>query len=372
MKTIKSFSDFDKSTDHVDEQLFKRAREKRREKKAMKQASSTLGQGDDKIKGVKGKEVYRDATGVKHKVVWKAQDTSNFIVKLVNDYDWLDENSNLNMNGQSALTQFLNGENSFTNQYGKLDQAFFQKNIIAYSVRIDNDRRQKIQFTILNRSELMQKQEAAATDGTELISIDGVNYINIKAIMAIDAQLAKNQQALSNTIVKVEDEEIVDDPNPEEEEEEISDEESDIESDETDDIPVTDVSLVGKKFEYQSGADGLVYIITVDEGDNKELKFWAVSKDGSNEGWVALKDGEPFWINRDGSTSAITNAKDIDFFKRIYSDAEYLKELIAAFEAKYPNGADWTIKDVLYYSDGNQIYQSEPEERTDDTIDSGI
>jgi hypothetical protein len=368
MKTIKSFSDFDKSTDHVDEQLFKKAREKRREKKAMKQASSDLGQGDDKIRGVRGKEVYRDATGVKHKVVWKAQDTSNFIVKLVNDYNWLDANSNLTIDGQTALTQFLNGENSFVNQYGKLDPAFFQKNIIAYSVRIDNDRRQKIQFTILDRSELMQKQDAGSADGSELVSIDGVNYINIKAIMAIDAQLAKNQQALSNTIINVEDEETIDTPDDsQDEEEEISDEEKDIESDETDDIPVTDDSLIGKQFEYQSGADGLVYTITIDEGENKELKFWAVSRDGSNEGWVALKDGEPFWINRDGSTSAITNAKDIEFFKRIYTDTEYLKELIAAFEAKYPNGVNWTVKDILYYTDGNQIY-AEPEEDSTETI----
>ena len=33
--------------------------------------------------------------------------------------------------------------------------------------------------------------------------------------------------------------------------------------------------------------------------------------------------------------------------------------MIAEFEAKYPNGADWTIKDILFYSDGNKIYQEE-------------
>ena len=114
MKTIKSFSDFDKQDNHVDEQLFKRAREKRREKKALKQADSQMNPNasDDKIRGVKGKEVYTDSQGTRHKVVWKAQDSTNFIVKLVNDYDWLDANSNLTQNGSNALLEFLNGENS--------------------------------------------------------------------------------------------------------------------------------------------------------------------------------------------------------------------------------------------------------------------
>jgi len=215
----------------------------------------------------------------------------------------------------------------------------------------------------------LKKQDAIATDGTELVSIDGVNYINIKAIMAIDNQLAINQQALSNTIIKVEDEtEVVDDVvvDDDVEVEEIEDEI-------VDDIPLPDDSLIGKKFEYQSGADGLLYTITIDEGEKGELKFWAVSRDGSNEGWISLKDGEPFWINKNGSTTAITNAKDREFFKRIYTDTEYLKQLIAAYEAKYPNGGDWTVKDILFYTDGNQIYQAEKQDPADRTsVDAGL
>jgi len=359
MKTIKSFSDFENSDNHVDEQLFKRAIEKKREKKALKKADSEMnvGASDRKIRGVRGKEVYRDAAGVKHKVVWKAQDSTNFIVKLVRDYNWLDSDSNLTLDGQTALTQYLSGENAFVNQYGRLDQAFFTKNIIAYSVVIDTDRRQKIQFTILNREELSKKADLAATDGKEYINLDGVNYINVKAIMSIDAEIAKKQQSLSNTIVNIEDD-TQDDTQDDSQVDDTTDDTQD--DDQIDDIPLEDVDLKGKKFEYQSGADGLLYIITIDRDEDGNLKFWAKSKDGSREGWVVLKNGEPFWISKDGTSTAITNAKDVDFFKRIYTDMEYLKQLIAEFEAKYPNGADWTIKDILFYSNGDRIYQDAP------------
>ena len=65
---------------------------------------------------------------------------------------------------------------------------------------------------------------------------------------------------------------------------------------------------------------------------------------------------EPYWIGSDGNEVAITNAKDRAFFKRIYTDRPYLLELIAAFEAKYPEGYDFTIKDILYYMNGTKIY----------------
>lgn len=359
MKTIKSFSDFDKQDNHVDEQLFKRAREKRRQKKALKKADAQMNPNasDDKIRGVKGKEVYTDSQGTRHKVVWKAQDSTNFIVKLVNDYNWLDTNSNLTPDGQSALLQFLNGENSFTNQYGNLDQAFFQKNVIAYSVRVDTDRRQKIQFTILDKAALITSQEQNATDGAQSMDLTSVTFINAKDLVAIDSGVVANQDILSKTDVPVIDDTKDDDQDNQEDNSQELEKEED--NDIVDEIPLPNADLIGKKFEYQSGADGKIYIITIDEGDNGELEFYAKAKDGSREGWVYLKDGEPFWKNADGSSSAITNAKDVDFFKRIYTDETYLRKLIADFEAKYPNGADWTIKDILYYSNGSLIYQKE-------------
>ena len=351
MKTIKSFNDFDKPAQPVDEQLFNRAKEKRAEKQALKQADSSLNtdkQGG-KIWGVKGKEIWKDESGKKHKAVWKAQDATNFIVKLINDKDILDANGNMTVDGQTSLVSFLNEENSFVNQYGKLDQNFFNTKIIAYTVKRDTDRKQKIQFTILDRAALNAKIEASSQDGQEMLILDGINFINASVLVNIDKPVPQNQNVLIDTT-------LVDVPSEE------TEAETETQETEIDEVPLEDDSLIGKKFEYQSGADGKLYIITIDKGDNEELKFWAKSQDGTSEGWVVLKGEEPFWIGKDGTESAITNAKDRAFFKRIYVDRPYLLELIAAFEAKYPEGYDFTIKDILYYMNGSKIYGDEQAE----------
>lgn len=369
MKTIKSFNDFEKSGGKVEEQLFKNMFKKKKEKKAISniQKDSEI----ENVRGVRGKEVWRDESGKKHKVIWKAQDTKNFIVKLVNDYDWLDDTGNLTPNGQTALLQFLNGEASFTNQYGKLDNLFFSKNIIVYTVKVDRDRRQKIQFSIADRLVLDQKADAIAQDGQQAYSFEGLKFINASVIVAIDQQLSSNMNSLiDTTILNVEDDTT---PDPEDTEDtEDTDDTEDTESDEETDneedvIPLEDEALIGKQFEYQSGADGKLYLITVDRDRNSGgLKFWAKSKDGVDEGWVMLRGEEPYWLDKTlTDESPITNAKDKAFFIRIYTDMDYLKQLIADFEAKYPDGFDFTVKDLLYYNDGNKIYGAGPEEPED-------
>ena len=162
---------------------------------------------------------------------------------------------------------------------------------------------------------------------------------------------------LDQTILNVDDSEVDPNADPDVDEDPEVDEDPDQEEEEIDVVPIEDNTLVGEKFEYQSGADGKLYVMTIDkDAENEGLKFWAKSKDGTNEGWVILKNEEPFWSDRDGNTSAITNAKDRAFFMRIYSDEDYLRELVEAFKEKYPNGFDFTIKDILYYNDGTKIY----------------
>ncbi len=341
MNTIKSFSDFNKPEAKVEEQIGNISR-RRAEKKAMKSSRKLK-----TTRGVKGKETWKDQSGKKHKIIWKAQNSENFTVKLVNDYNWLDSNGNLTQNGQTALLQFLNEENSFVNQYGKFDEMFFSKSIIVYSVRRDTDRRQKIQFSITDRASLNAKIETVAEDGKETLVIDGVKFINASELVNLDNALASNVTNLLNTtILKVPDE-TADDQEEETEETE----------DEIDEIPIQDTSLIGKRFEYQSGADGKIYTITISQEEGTDnLKFWAKSKDSTSEGWVVLKNEEPFWLSVDGSSSAITNAKDRAFFTRIYTDPDYLKQLVDEYDAKYPEGEDLSIKDILYYTDGNRIY----------------
>lgn len=357
MKTIKSFDDFDKKVEPVEENIFDKIKQKRAAKKAAKGAQT---RDVTNITGVRGKEVWRDDSGKKHKVVWKAQDSNNFIVKLVNDFGWLDDTGNMTPNGETALLQYLNAENAFVNEYGKLDGSFFSTKILVYLVKVDTDRKQKIQFSIVERAVIQQKAESVAsadTDTTAMFS-ENVKFINASLIAAFDAALNNQMKVnLDQTILNVNEPEVDPnvDPNAEQEEEPEVDQEEGEEV--IDDVPIEDDSLVRKKFEYQSGADGKLYVITIDKDSETEgLKFWAKSKDGTNEGWIILKNQEPFWSDHNGNTTAIHNAKDREFFIKIYSDEDYLRELVEAFEEKYPNGFDFTIKDILYYNDGSKIY----------------
>ncbi len=368
METIKSFNDFDNKVEQVEENIF----DKIKQKKAAKKAAKRVQPGDaTNITGVKGKEVWRDGSGKKHKVVWKAQDSNNFIVKLVNDFGWLDDTGNMTQNGETALLQYLNAENAFVNQYGKLDESFFSTKLLVYLVKVDTDRRQKIQFSIADRAVIQQKVDALATDGANSLFLEGVKFINASAIAAFDADLSNQMNVnVNRTILNVDEPEV--DPNidPNVDPEAEVDLDPEKEEAEIDVIPLEDTSLVGEKFEYQSGADGKLYVITIDKDfENGGLKFWAKSKDGTNEGWVILKNEEPFWSDREGNTSAITNAKDRAFFLKIYSDEDYLRELVEAFKEKYPNGFDFTIKDILYYNDGEKIYKVVKKENPDGEYD---
>tara|TARA_R110002074_G_scaffold67007_2_gene158028 strand:+ start:17511 stop:18563 length:1053 start_codon:yes stop_codon:yes gene_type:complete len=340
MESIKNFDSFMKKAQpkpkKVEEEFMGNFKRKRAEKKALKKAS----QGSTNVRGTKGKETFVDSSGTKHKVIWKSQDTANFVVKLVNDYDWLDASSNLTPEGQNALLNFLNNETAFLNVYGKLDDTFFKTKVLAYSVKIDNDRKQKIQFTVVEKSYLIGL-------GMDETILSTQKFIN--ATMISDPKVKQNQDNIIDNIplpiVPIIDPTVT--PEEEEEKEEIIE-------------PEVDESLIGKKFEYQSGNDNKIYFVEIFKGDTTPYKFYAKAKDGSNEGWVTYEgEDQVMWTGKNGIPSPINNAKDRAFFLRIYTDIEYLKELIRMFEEKYPDGGDFSIKNILYYMDGKNIYPAE-------------
>ena len=345
MESIKNFDSFMKKAQtkskKVEEEFMGNFKRKRAEKKALKKAS----QGSTNVKGTKGKETFVDSSGTKHKVIWKSQDTANFVVKLVNDYDWLDDSSNLTVEGQNALLNFLNNETAFLNVYGKLDDTLFKTKVLVYSVKIDNDRKQKIQFTIVEKSYLIGL-------GMDETILSTQKFIN--AAMISDPKIKQDQDNIIDiTPLPVVPDPVVPDPvvpDPVVPDPVVPD-------------PVIEESLIGKKFEYQSGNDNKIYFLEIFKGDTTPYKFYAKAKDGSNEGWVTYEgEDQVMWTGQDGNTSPVTNAKDKAFFLRIYTDTEYLKELIRLFEEKYPDGGDFSIKDILYYMDGKNIYPAEGKE----------
>jgi hypothetical protein len=318
----------------VEEEFLGNFKRKRAEKKALKKAS----QGSTNVRGTKGKETFVDSSGTKHKVIWKSQDTANFIVKLINEHDWIDDSSNLTEGGQTALLNFLNDEMAFINVYGKIDDTFFKTKALAYSIKVDNDRKQKIQFTIVEKSYLIGL-------GMDETLVSTLRFINAATIS--DPKVKQDQDNIIDITPlpipgPVVPEPVV--PEPVVPEPVVPD-------------PVTDESLIGKKFEYQSGNDNKIYFLEIFKGDITPYKFYARAKDGSNEGWVTYEgEDQVMWTGKDGNASPVTNAKDKAFFLRIYTDIEYLKELIRQFEEKYPDGGDFSIKDILYYMDGKNIY----------------
>lgn len=341
MESIKNFDSFMKKAQpkpkKVEEEFMGNFKRKRAEKKALKKAS----QGSTNVRGTKGKETFVDSSGTKHKVIWKSQDTANFVVKLVNDYDWLDASSNLTPEGQNALLNFLNNETAFLNVYGKLDDTFFKTKVLAYSVKIDNDRKQKIQFTVVEKSYLIGL-------GMDETILSTQKFIN--ATMISDPKVKQDQDNIIDNIplpiVPIIDPMVTPEEDEEEKEEIIE--------------PEVDESLIGKKFEYQSGNDNKIYFVEIFKGDITPYKFYAKAKDGSNEGWVTYEgEDQVMWTGKNGIPSPINNTKDRAFFLRIYTDTEYLKELIRMFEEKYPDGGDFSIKNILYYMDGKNIYPAE-------------
>ena len=340
MESIKNFDSFMKKarpkSKKVEEEFMGNFKRKRAEAIALKNAS----QGSVNVRGTRGKETFVDSSGTKHKVIWKSQDTANFIVKLVNDYDWLDASSNLTEGGQTALLNFLNDEMAFINVYGKIDDTFFKTKVLAYSVKVDNDRKQKIQFTIVEKSYLIGL-------GMDETLVSTLRFINAATIS--DPKIKQDQENIIDNIplpvVPEPVEPVV--PEPVVPEPVVPE-------------PAVDESLIGKKFEYQSGNDNKLYFLEIFKGDTTPYKFYAKAKDGSNEGWVTYEgEDQVMWTGKDGNTSPVTNAKDKAFFLRIYTDIEYLKELIRLFEEKYPDGGDFSIKDILYYMDGKKIYPNE-------------
>jgi hypothetical protein len=325
MEALKSFDEFDTEkaksveqtpTKKVEEQLFKRKNK------------------------AKGKDVWREG-GKRHVVKYKSQDDKNFIVKIINDKDILDANHNITKSGEDALLNHLNNEKAFVNLYGIMHNAYFTDKIIAYTVKRDTDRKQKIQFTIINRADLPEGLNIPATarfipasilKGGDLNDILVnqeeviVNPLPVDPIDPISKDCPEGQEWDEETQACV----IIDEKIP---------------------GPIV-CGQPGKRFNYQSGEDGKMYIVII----SADGTFVATDGYGVHEYKIypsKLDASVIMWENENGLVKEIVNAKDKEFFTKAFSDDDYICELIRNFDP----GESLNFRDVLYHkSNGERIF----------------
>lgn len=311
----------------------------------------------------KGKEVFiNPSTNKKQKVVWKVQDESNFMIKIIRDLDVIDERGQLTKNGVFSIINFLNSQSSFIQTIGKLDQYFFNEKFIAYTVLTDNNDIQKIQFKILDR-----KKYPNIPNNISFISTDGLKTMNVQNSLNI----------INDIESKVKSEDI--NENPEK-----------IESVKISDIKGTESTKKerGNKFLYTMRTNGKLYLMEfgpngeiIAEVQNEKDPNGIISYENNKIIWITDLDetqNSNKWIKRSNlplyQDTEITNEQDKQFFIKIFTDKSFRDSIIDEYEEKYGSSElnVKNLKKMLYFQDGTPIFQEEIEKDKDEDLESII
>jgi hypothetical protein len=305
-----------------------------------------------------GKDVMVDPAGKRHKVTYRVQSPTKFIVKIINDLDVI-SNDVLTPNGISAITDFLNSEVPFTRAIGQLTSIFFEKKFIVYTVLKDGEilgrTKQKIQFSIENRLDASGKP-AYPNIPAEIQFIDAKSFESLSNLApTILSQL--NQTAQQTTLV---------DPVPEEEPATApAKEEGTAET----------KKERGKKFLYTMRTNSKLYLMefndagaivakTQDNTDpngtisydtaNKKV-LWSTTLDDSTSAntKISKSSGLPLFVD-----SEITNVQDKEFFEKMFTDEAFRNKIIDEYEADHKSSeiTAENLKNMLFYKDGKAIF----------------
>lgn len=322
----------------------------------------------------KGKDVMIDPnTGKRHKVTYKVQNRTNFIVKIINDLDILDASGKLTQSGINALTSYLNEEDSFTMTIGQLTPAFFQTKFIVYTVLKDGEifgrTKQKIQFEIQNKvDDTGNKIYPNLADNTQFIDTD-----SFKAASELAAPIVQNiiQTAQQTTL-----------PDPTPEETAVS----------TTPTPNAETATdKNKKFLYSMRSNNKLYLMefaengsliakTRDNSDpngtvsydtaNKKV-MWTTALDDSEakDAKLSKEKGTPLFYDME-----IVNTQDKSFFEKIFTDAAFRKKIIDEYEKEYA-GSELTpenLRNMLFYKDGTSIFGTAATQTAGNTAQSTV
>ena len=303
-----------------------------------------------------GKETLIDSSGKRHKVKYVIQDSSNFILKVKNDLNLIN-NGVITSAGINALKNFFNNEEAFTIKIGQLTSVFFKNKFIIYDIIKDTQSAnrviQKIQFSIQTRKDGSGNEiHPNIPANTEFIDANSFN-----AISTLSPEIISNLQKKGSST-------NIDDPT---------------ENETGGDTPELKKER-GKKFLYTMRTNSKLYIMEFnDEGD-----LSANTKDGSDpNGLISFKSAEDkiWWsttldetVSTSGSMVAkvhnyplfydmsITNEQDRSFFIKLFTDEEYRNTILDEYDSKFATSEVSTtnLKNMLYFKNGTPIFNAAP------------
>jgi hypothetical protein len=308
----------------------------------------------------KGKDVIVDpVTGKKHKVTYKVQNRTKFIVKIINDLDILDDSGKLTQSGINALVAYLNEEDSFTMAIGQITPTFFQTKFVVYTVLRDGElfgrTKQKIQFEI---------QDKLGADGKPKYPnlAEGTQFIDADSFKAA-SELA---QPIVQNLIQTAQQTTLPDPGP-----------ADTEQNQTQTTNTETVSDKDKKFLYTMRSNNKLYLMQFMENGNLNAKtkdnsdpngivsydkankkvLWSTSLDdsGSKDAKLSKEKGTPLFYDME-----IINSQDKSFFEKIFTDAAFRKKIIDEYEREYASSelTPANLRNMLFYKDGKSIFGS--------------
>ena len=309
----------------------------------------------------KGKDVMIDpATGKRHKVTYKVQNRTEFIIKIINDLDILDSSEKLTQSGINALISYVNEEDPFTMAIGQLTPTFFQTKFIVYTVLRDGEifgrTKQKIQFKIENKVDDAGTQlypNLAAT----------TQFIDADSFKAAAAEIAT---PIVQNLIQTAQQTTLPDPTPDET------------TQNTQTTPVTNTETASeknKKFLYSMRSNNKLYLMefmengslvakTKDNSDpNGNVSYsatdkkvlWTTALDDSEakDAKLSKEKGTPLFYDME-----IVNPQDKTFFEKLFTDAAFRKKIIDEYEKEYA-GSELTpenLRTMLFYKDGTSIF----------------
>lgn len=295
----------------------------------------------------KGKEVFRDPTsGQIQRAVWKVQDSTSFMLKLIHQPDIIDESGKITQLGIDSITGFFNSQAAFIGAIGKLDSTFFSTKLLLYTVLADTERRQKIQFKVVDRAMYLSIPK-------------NVNYVS-------EVNMAYLEPEKSDAIVAEVKDKVKKEDTEEQPEKVVQ---------KTEDQGKGTIETAkerGNKFLYTMRTNGKLYLMEF--GPSGEL-IADVQKEENPNGVISYENNKVMWItDLDNKTvgtkwmqqssnplytdSEITNPQDKEFLTKIFTDIAFRNQTIDDYDVKYGKtelNAE-NLKNMLYYQDGTPIF----------------
>ena len=321
----------------------------------------------------KGKDTMIDPTsGKKHKITYKVQSNTKFVMKIINDLDVIDASNKLTATGIEAIKNYFNEEDQFTMTIGQFTPSFFTKKFIVYTILKDGElfgrTKQKIQFEIIDRN------DAAGAPAHPNVTA-GIQFIDDESFKALSALAPAIVTDLLNTAnqAQLPDPTAADPVKPAETENAETKKEQ------------------GKKFLYTMRTNSKLYKMEFIENGSITAKTQdgsdpngTVSYDAQNKKvmWSTTlddADSKDSKISKSVATplftdSEITNVQDKTFLEKMFTDDAFRKKIIDEYEKEYASTelTPENLRTMLFYKDGKSIFGTNapaetavnPEEKT--------